>query len=193
MSSGEIHPNIEKGEAINARNIGFWNSLAHIKEHARVPKIFAYVEYRSHLSSPTIIIIYFFIKVKRPVPGFPIGPESFFYIITYYMSCVKLRPHMAYRSALRGLSGKSGRIWKSLEVARILHMGCAIGKTGLACRRRPVDPLLLYHIEAGLSMPKIAQKNCPLSGQFHELSIKSGTQTEIASQSQASKKVSHSS
>lgn len=87
--------------------------------------------------------------------------------------------------------GKLGAYEKSLEVSRILHMGCAIGKTGLACRRRPADPLLLYHIEVSLSIGKTAQKNCPLSGQFDELTVKCGTQTEIASQSQASKKVSH--
>ena len=100
---------------------------------------------------------------------------------------------MANRSALRGFTGKSGAYEKSLEVSEILHMGCAIGKTGLACRRRLADPLLLYHIEASLSIGKTAQKNCPLSGQFDELAVKCGTQTEIASQSQASKKVSHSS
>ena len=38
-------------------------------------------------------------------------------------------------------------------------MGCAIGKSGLACRRRPVDPLLLYHMKARLSIGKLHKKS----------------------------------
>ena len=47
MSSKFLRLNIEKGEAIKARNFGFWNSLAMLKEQARVPKILAYAANRS--------------------------------------------------------------------------------------------------------------------------------------------------
>lgn len=117
--------------------------------------------------------------------------ESLFLYNNIFFVLNQIRSHMAYRSALQGFTGKSGAYEKSLEVSEILHMGCAIGKTGLACRRRPVDPLLLYHIEASLSIGKTAQKNCPLFGQFDELTVKCGTQAEITSQSQSSKKISH--
>lgn len=39
-----------------------------------------------------------------------------------------------------GFREKSGAYGKSLEVSKILHMGCAGGKSGLVCRRRPVLP-----------------------------------------------------
>ena len=55
-------------------------------------------------------------------------------------------------------TGKSGAYEKSLEVFGKLHMGCAIGKTGPACRRGPAGPLLLYHIEAGLSIGNLHKK-----------------------------------
>ena len=66
--------------------------------------------------------------------------------------------HMLVPIGPRPFREKSGVYEKSLEVSEILHMGVAIGKSGLACRRRPVDPPLLYHIEAGLSIGKTAQK-----------------------------------
>ena len=58
----------------------------------------------------------------------------------------------------RHFTGKPGAYEKSLEVFEKLHMGCPVGKSGPACRRGPVDPLPLYHIEASLSIGKIAQK-----------------------------------
>ena len=100
--------------------------------------------------------------------------------------------HMLVPIGPRQFREKPGAYGKPLEVFEILHMGCAVGKSGLHYRSRPVDPSLLYHTGTGLSIGKTAQKNCPLSGQFDELAIKCGTQTEIASQSQTSKKVSHS-
>ena len=97
---------------------------------------------------------------------------------------------MANRSAFRENPGAYAGGARSLE---IFAYGYPIGKSGRLLRERPVDPLLLYHIRASLSIGKTAQKNCPLSGQFDELAVKCGTQTEIASQPQTSKKVSHSS
>ena len=60
MSSAEMHANIEKGEAIKCRNIGFWNSLALLKEQARDQKFLAYAVV-------------------------PIGPFLLYLIITYIL------------------------------------------------------------------------------------------------------------
>ena len=59
MSSAEIHANIEKGEAIKCRNIGFWNSLAHIKEQGRDQKFLAYAVVPIGFSFLYLIITYF--------------------------------------------------------------------------------------------------------------------------------------
>lgn len=76
MSSKFLHPNIEKGEAIKARNFGFWNSLAHIKEQGRVPIFQRFIGVPIGPSLLYLIITYFLLKVK------PIGPafkKGFFY------------------------------------------------------------------------------------------------------------------
>ena len=64
-------------------------------EQARDPKILAYAEYRSQRSSPTIIIIYFLLKVKWPFRSASIFP---FYYIIFYIKCQAGRSY-AYRSA----------------------------------------------------------------------------------------------
>ena len=64
---------------------------------------------------------------------------------------------------------KSGAYEKSLEVFEILHMGYPIGKSGLHIRSRPVvPPLLLYHIEAGLSIGNLHKKKESFSALFHD-------------------------
>ena len=64
---------------------------------------------------------------------------------------------------------KSGAYEKSLEVSEILHMGCAIGKSGLVLRPRPALSLpLLYHIEAGLSIGNLHKKKESFSALFHD-------------------------
>ena len=72
--------------------------------------------------------------------------------------------HMANRSAPGGFREKSGAYEKSLEVSEILHMGCAIGNSVRLLRRRPaLSPLLLYHIEASLSIGNLHKKRELLS------------------------------
>jgi hypothetical protein len=56
--------NIEKGEAIKARNFGFWNSLAMLKEQARGLKILAYAVEPVGPLLLYLIITYFLLKVK---------------------------------------------------------------------------------------------------------------------------------
>ena len=80
MSSAEIHANIEKGEAIKCRNIGFWNSLALLKEQARDRKIFRYVVCRSAFTLLTFIITYFLIKIKPIGSGTDRGIWYFFLV-----------------------------------------------------------------------------------------------------------------
>ena len=85
--------------------------------------------------------------------------KSFFNIITYYLTYVKLRAHMVGPIGPRRFREKSGAYEKSLEVSEILHMGCAIGNSVRLLRRRPaLSPLLLYHIEAGLSIGNLHKK-----------------------------------
>ena len=94
------------------------------------------------------------------------------------------------------LSGKLGAIWRSLEVAENLHMGVSDRKFGpwlSWAARRPHH----YYTTLGLACQylnrkKIEQKKLLQLGQFNELTIECGTQTEIASQAQTSKKVFHS-
>ena len=76
--------------------------------------------------------------------------------------------YMANRSAPGGFREKSGAYEKSLEVSEILHMGCAIGNSVRLLRRRPaLSPLLLYHIEAGLSIGNLHKKKESFSTLFH--------------------------
>ena len=75
--------------------------------------------------------------------------------------------HMANRSAPGGFREKSGAYEKSLEVSEILHMGCAIGNSVRLLRRRPaLSPLLLYHIEASLSIGNLHKKKESFSALF---------------------------
>ena len=68
MSSKFLRLNIEKGEAIKARNFGFWNSLAHITEQGRDPIFQRFIGEPIGPSLLYLIITYFLLKVK------PIGP-----------------------------------------------------------------------------------------------------------------------
>ena len=52
--------------------------------------------------------------------------------------------HMLVPIGPRQFREKSGAYGKSLEVSEILHMGCAIGKSGLVLRPRPADPHYYY-------------------------------------------------
>ena len=87
------------------------------------------------------------------------------------------------RSALRGTVGhmlaptgtarwfreKSGIYGKSLEVSKILHMGCAIGNSGLHCRSRPVLlPPLLYHRPPQMSIGNLHKKKESFSTLFFD-------------------------
>ena len=79
MSSKSFRLNIEQGEAINARNFGSWNSLAHITEQGRDLIFQRFIGVPIGPLLLYLIITYFLLKVK------PIGPalkKSFFNIIT---------------------------------------------------------------------------------------------------------------